>query len=166
VARWLLDKGAAINKQCDAMGTSLWNACLHGHLPVASLLLERGADPTIATGKGCTPLMAASDGGGYLKVVRLLLGQPSVKATINQGDSLGRTALWSACCHGRLGVLRALLESGADPTIANHKGTTPMAAAKREPISAEGRRECVAELEVRSCSLLSAPPPLRSRSSG
>jgi hypothetical protein len=57
-------------------------------------------------------------------------------------------------------VARALLESGADLTIANDHGTTPMAIAKQDPppphlnhpqnsVSAEGRRDCVAALEVR-----------------
>jgi ankyrin repeat protein len=35
---------------------------------------------------------------------------------------------------GRGGVVRALLESGADPTIADKDGTTPMAIAKQDPI--------------------------------
>jgi ankyrin repeat protein len=34
---------------------------------------------------------------------------------------------------GRGGVVRALLESGADPTIADNDGTTPMAIAKQDP---------------------------------
>jgi hypothetical protein len=72
-----------------------------------------------------------------------------------------------AAFKGRGGGVRALLENGADPTIANHDnddGTTPMAVAKEVPqqdedtpgderISAEGRRECVAVLEVRPLSV-------------
>jgi hypothetical protein len=51
--------------------------------------------------------------------------------------------------------VRELLERGADPTIADNKGITPMAIAKQDPpssppgITAEGRLECVAALEVR-----------------
>jgi hypothetical protein len=56
--------------------------------------------------------------------------------------------------------VRLLLEGGADPTIADNHGTTPMAIAKQDAppplhnypqpsVSAEGRRECVAALEVR-----------------
>jgi hypothetical protein len=95
--------------------------------------------------------------------VRLLLGHrwAIAKATINQGNQAGRTALCCACYRGRGGVVRALLESGADPTIPTNNGSTPMAIAKWDPpdddddISAEGRRECVAELEVRLYRLLS-----------
>jgi ankyrin repeat protein len=58
----------------------------------------------------------------------------------------------------------ALLASGADPTIPHNDGTTPtpMATARQQQaplsngVTAEGRRECVAALEVRFD--LSAPP--------
>jgi hypothetical protein len=96
--------------------------------------------------------------------VRVLLGHPSAKANINRRDDVGKTALWEACRMGRGGVVRALLGSGADPTIASNDGTTPLAIAKQDPddvdagISAEGRRECVAALEVGTYVLFSPPP--------
>jgi hypothetical protein len=68
----------------------------------------------------------------------------------------GAHPLWYACYCGRGGVARALLENGADPTIANNDSITPMAIATQPPghgrISVEGRRECVAALEVRPLS--------------
>jgi ankyrin repeat protein len=166
VVRWLGDEGAAINERdLQEGGTGLFLACCQGHAPVVRLLLERGADPTIADTGNSTPLMIAS-GQGHLEVVRVLLGRPSGKATVNHRNVSGRTALWWACCQGRGGVVRALLESAADPTVAEIDGTTPTAVAKEvteqgadtpedRKISAEGRRECVAALEVRSqlCSL-------------
>jgi uncharacterized protein len=154
VVRWLLDKGAAINEREDTGSTALWQACSRGLAPVVRLLLERGADPAIANNRSSTPLMEASR-RGHLEVVRSLLEHPSAETTINKHDG-GATALWHACCTGRGAVVRALLEGGADPTIASNDGTTPMAIAKQVPpdflsiiISAEGRRECVAALEVR-----------------
>jgi uncharacterized protein len=154
VVRLLLDQGAAINEQANKPGrTALWFACLMGRLPVVSLLMERGADPTTVNGRGSTPLMEASS-NRHVEVVRLLLGDPSGNATINQRDEEGKTALFWACRYGREGVVRALLESGADPTIADNDGTTPMAVAKQNNSVrriVEGRRECVAALEV-SCS--------------
>jgi hypothetical protein len=151
VVRWLLDKGAAVNERHPRGWTALWLAS-YGHLPVVNLLLERGGDPTTATDWGWTPLIAASD-QGHLEVVRVLLGHPIAKATLNCRDRDGRTALWAACLYGHGGVARALLEGGADPTIPNKNGITPMAIAKQDVphprISAEGCRECVAALEVR-----------------
>jgi ankyrin repeat protein len=157
MVRWLLDKGAAMNERSHFEGTALWFACHHGRSPVVRLLLERGADPTIASSFGSTPLITASF-EGHVEVVRSLLGHASAKATINHRELQGLTALWGACAQGHGGVARALLEEGADLIIAANDGTTPMAAAMQDPdldeeddddTSAEGRRECVAALEVR-----------------
>jgi hypothetical protein len=161
VVRWLLDKGAATNERTKLGSTALFLACRWSHLSAASLLLERGGDATIAGGGNSTPLIEASL-GGHLETVRLLLGQPSDRTTIDHRNTRGETALWLACFRGRGGVVRALLERGADPTITNNDGTTPMAVAKQDPppdrddISAKGHRICVVALEVRYQSLLSS----------
>jgi ankyrin repeat protein len=155
VVRWLLNKGAAINELSNEGMTPLYHACYKNHLPVVRLLLERGADPTLTGCKehGCTPLLISSR-EGHVEVVRWLLGHPTAKAAISHPDLVGETALSYACHFGRAGVVRALLESGADPTIATRGGLTPMALAKRdeaypEGVTAADRRECVAALEVR-----------------
>jgi uncharacterized protein len=163
--RWLLDKGAGINERAEGGWTAVWLACHKGHAPVVRLLLERGADPTFNNCWGQTPLRIACPGAPHLEVVQLLLGHPGARATLNTEDGNGMTALGWACWGGRGAVVRALLESGADPTIADDDGMTPMAIAKQDPddddISAESRRECVAELEVRSPPPPSAPALLR-----
>jgi ankyrin repeat protein len=156
VMQWLLDQGAAINEPFKRGQTALYMAVGQGFIPVVKMLLERGADPTIATDWGSTPLMAGALWGN-LEVVRFLLGHPSTKTIINRRDEDGHTALWWASCMGGGGAVRALLESGADPTIADNDGASPMTIAKErsagddpDDISAdaEGRRECVAALEV------------------
>ena len=38
----------------------------------------------------------------------------------------GQTPLWYAACHGHLDVVRALLNAGADKTIANNDGKKPI----------------------------------------
>jgi ankyrin repeat protein len=155
VVRWLLDEGAAINAQSECGYTAVWWASCKGHLSVVRLLLERGANPTFQEEEGSTPLLRASS-EGHLEVVRLLLGHARAKATLNHRDYERRTALYEACFYGRGAVARALLENGADPTIGDHNGITPMTVAKRDPpsiprgITAEGRRECVIALEVRA----------------
>jgi uncharacterized protein len=161
VVRWLIGKGAALDEREDLCGcTALMWACFDGHTPVVRLLLEGGADPTIANHGGSTPLMTASS-QEILETVRVLLGHPGARATVNRRNNDGRTALCVACFWGYGGIVNALLENGADPTIAANEGTTPMAIAKADPpafITIEGRRECVAALEVRLLS--SSLPPL------
>jgi ankyrin repeat protein len=168
VVRWLLDQGAATNVVPKNGQTALFLACDRGNPLVVQLLLERGADPTITDHKGVTPLILASF-IGYLEVVRLLLGHTSADIIISQRHDEGGTAPWEACYKGQRGVVEALLESGADPTIANIDGITPMDIAKEDApppdpdkprfdVSTEGRRECVAALEVRHYPLLSLSP--------
>jgi uncharacterized protein len=155
VARFLLDKGAAINAQ-DKFGRSALLMAVRASrgLPVVKLLVERGADLTTSSNVGYTPLVTAL---GRIEIVRFLLALPSVKATIDHRTYRGRTALWKACNGGRVGVVRTLLQSGADPRIADDEGITPMAIAKSQQslygpraiyIPAKGRLECVAALKV------------------
>jgi hypothetical protein len=63
---------------------------------------------------------------------------------------------WWACYYGHVRVATALLNAGADFSIADCDDVTPLAVAKRVPdddvSSAEGRRECVVALEVRTLS--------------
>jgi uncharacterized protein len=129
---------------------------------VARLLIQKGADPTIIGDYGTTCLMAASR-GGHLEVVRLLRARPSFMDTVNKRFSDGATALWWACYMGRGAVARFLLENGADRTIADDIGFTPMAMAKQHSsdpeVSMEGRRECLDALMVSVSS--TKPPPLR-----
>jgi hypothetical protein len=156
VVRWLMDEGSRVDERNEKGDTALILACFVGRPSVVRLLVERGADLAIATPRGLTPLMIASH-RGHLEAVRVLLHHPSARATVDHRYVDGRTALWQACFIGQGEVVRALLESGADPTIADNEGTTPMGVAKEavpaesEAISAEGRRECVTALEVRWC---------------
>jgi ankyrin repeat protein len=172
VVQWLLHQGMAVDGGICDKRTALWFACREGPTPVVRLLLERGTDPTIASLWDQTPLTVASS-QGHLEVVRLLLGHPSARTTLNQRDDDGETALWYACYCGRGVVVRALLASGADPTIADKNGNTPMAVAKQllgfsHEVTAEDRRKCVAALEVSfwSSSPLTLPKPLLPSSAG
>jgi hypothetical protein len=54
----------------------------------------------------------------------------SIPAPLSLSTTWGNTALSWACRKGYARVMRALLEKGADPSIANNIGKTPMATAK------------------------------------
>jgi ankyrin repeat protein len=143
--RCLLDHrfaGRIINQRDWGDRTALSWACANGHVAVVILLLERGADPTVADRDGLTPLVHALK-SEHLESVRCLLDHPSAAATISQRDRWARTALSWACVYGREGAVRALLEKGADPTIVDTYGMTPMAMAKRQNHPA-----CVEALKV------------------
>jgi uncharacterized protein len=49
---------------------------------------------------------------------------------IDSRDSLGRTALMLATLRGHAEAVDILLDNGADPNVADHRGTTPLQAAK------------------------------------
>ena len=61
--------------------TALWQAAGCGQLEAARLLLDGGADPSLAAGDGVTPLMAAA-AHGQLEVLRLLLARGAVTFSV------------------------------------------------------------------------------------
>ncbi len=112
--QWLFEDGA----------TPFLRAAQSGDLVLMKLLLEKGADPSIATVHGITPLMVASgigwvEGVTYewspqstLDTVKLLL---QLGADVNAQDTLdGRTALMGAAHKGRNDVVQLLVDHGAD----------------------------------------------------
>lgn len=68
IAHVLIEAGADVNKQCEHGRTALHMAAAWGHADVAELLLESGADPTIADDEGLTPPGVAPHGYGSNKV--------------------------------------------------------------------------------------------------
>ncbi len=105
--QWLLEEGA----------TPFLRAAQSGDIVLMKLLLEHGADPSLATESKVTPLMVASgigwvEGVTYewspkmtLDAVKLLL---DLGADVNAQDILdGRTALMGAAHKGRNDVIRA-----------------------------------------------------------
>jgi hypothetical protein len=152
VVRWLVDQGAAIDERDNDGYTPLFVACFEGRGSVVRLLVDGGADPTATDQHGWTPIIAASV-QGHVEVVRWLLGHSGGKETTNHRCGVGSTALLEACRYGRGGVVRALLESGADPTIVDNDGMSPVSVAKLggaypNGVTAADRRYCVAALEV------------------
>jgi ankyrin repeat protein len=112
--QWLNEEGA----------TPFLRTAQSSDIVLMKLLLEHGADPSIATDHNVTPLMVASgigwvEGVTYewsaqanLEVVKLLIERG---ADVNAQDTLdGRTALMGAAHKGRDDVIKVLVEHGAD----------------------------------------------------
>ena len=96
----LLDAGAT------QLGKALYLAASRNRVPVAALLLDRGAD--IEYGAGVPLLCAASN--GHLEFVRLLIDRG---ANVNAHGAFGGSPLLSARREGHEAVVALLLERGA-----------------------------------------------------
>jgi ankyrin repeat protein len=111
--QWLYEEGA----------TPFLRAAQSSDLTLMKLLLEHGADPTLATNDGTTPLMVASgigwvEGVTYewsreanLETVTMLL---ELGLDVNARNSEGRTALMGAAHKGRNEIVQLLVDRGAD----------------------------------------------------
>lgn len=104
--------------------TALFWACLGKSEDTALFLLkkimESGAgigEINMVTKRGRTPLRQAS-ANGFQQVVEMILGMTDAPKIINTVDKRkGRSALHCAAFRGRVKIVKALLEKGADYTI-------------------------------------------------
>jgi ankyrin repeat protein len=147
----LIDKGANVNARTRevppsrrwlySLGDVSWvdftgqtpflRAALSGDTTVMRLLLERGADPNLATLAGTTPLMAAAGVNwvvaqtytespeALLEAVEICLEQG---ADINAVNSMGLSALLGAVNRGSNHIIRYLAERGARLDVVDVQG--------------------------------------------
>ena len=102
----------------------LFNAAYTGDDQTMQTLLASGVDPAaVSAENGWTPLIAAAS-GGYVEVVKLLIGDARVK--IEAVDEEGKTALFVAAENGCVDVVRALLEKGASASVRDEDGESPL----------------------------------------
>jgi ankyrin repeat protein len=102
--------------------TLLLYAAQNGHLEVAMLLLDKGADINVAASDGRTPLHWASS-NGHLEVAWLLLEKG---ADVNTANSSGLVPLHEALRNGHLEVAQILLDKGANVNAAKLYKWTPL----------------------------------------
>jgi ankyrin repeat protein len=93
-----------------------------GHLDVAQLLYERGANVDVQSYRNHTLLDGVSR-IGRLEIVQWLLSR---SANPNIRDGSGSTPLHSAASHGHVEVSRLLLQYKADNNIRDSDGKTPL----------------------------------------
>ena len=116
--------------------TALARAAKGGDVEVVRLLLAHGANPTLPTVAGVTPMMMAA-GTGYsgrdsrgryqtedqsIEIIKMLL---DAGADINQRANDGGTALHGAAGRGRNELINLLVSRKADLTIKDARGRTP-----------------------------------------
>jgi ankyrin repeat protein len=156
VIRMLLDRGANVNARTkevpptrrfitplgdlswvDFTGqTAFLRAALAGDLTVMDLLLDKGADPNIATFAGTTALMAATGVNwmsgqtfteskeALMQAVQLCLDKGG---DVNAKNSMGVTAVIGAVNRGSDDILEFLVKKGARLDVKDKEGRTPLA---------------------------------------
>ncbi|MGH8216973.1 MAG: ankyrin repeat domain-containing protein [Steroidobacteraceae bacterium] len=116
--------------------TPLYRAARAGDVDAVKLLLEHGADPTLANRLGDTPLMAAAGLGASkvdtrgkyktekeaVEAIDLLV---AAGANVNAKDMRGDTALHGAAAWGSDDIVRCLAQHHADLLAKDARGKTP-----------------------------------------
>ena len=93
-----------------------------GHVGVARMLVERGADVSARDKDERTPLHSASS-RGHVDVARMLVEHG---ADVSAQAKYGRTPLHWALSRGHMDVARMLVERGADVSAQDKYGRTPL----------------------------------------
>jgi ankyrin repeat protein len=120
--------------------TPILRAAKAGDVVVVSMLLEKGANPNLATRNGINPLMAAaglgtneSDAVGRKKTEKEAIDTIELclksGVDLNAVDSKGQTALHGAAQKGWDEVVQYLADHGAKLDVKDKKGLTPIDAA-------------------------------------
>jgi ankyrin repeat protein len=99
--------------------TPLWVACTNGNASIIERLIKAGADPNAANPEGETPLMTAAR-TGRVEAVRMLLVHGAKVDAKEQWRS--QTALMWAAAENNAGVVKALVEAGADVSTRTSSG--------------------------------------------
>ncbi len=119
--RLLNRPGAKVNIQNLAGWTPLHLAVNKGREETVKTLLDKQADPNLATNNGAVPMHRAV--AGYGTIARLLLDHG---AEVNRYDARGQGVLYWAAGQDDVELLRRLLENGADPKAQTILGDQPL----------------------------------------
>lgn len=135
--RLILELGANPNERSQDYGSPLHTACWQGDgnggredsVVEATLrtLLQSGADPNLVAKGGCPLHEAVSGDWGSPTSTRVLL---EFGAEVDARNDAGQTALMLAAEGGDLECVRNLLAAGADRTLKDRRGKTPLALAR------------------------------------
>jgi ankyrin repeat protein len=144
IVQFLLNKGADVNCQKDDLCTPLHLAVRGGHLKVARVLLEHGANFDLTDNMGKTPLYLLFDGGGN-QATQLAQYLLEYGADVNTRTMNGWTPLHKASFRGWIEISRILLDHGANVNAEN-QGETPLHLVSRRDYSYTQRGVDMAQL--------------------
>jgi ankyrin repeat protein len=116
VAVQLIRHGADVNERGDTV-TPLLQAVRYGHMEVAGVLIESGANVHATGGRGDRTALSAAAAQGCTNLLALLMLHG---ANVNESDGFGETALMVAAMAGKVQALEFLLNRGADIEVRAH----------------------------------------------
>jgi ankyrin repeat protein len=136
-ARVLIDAGADVNAKDSIADTPFLYAGAEGRIDILNMTLGAGANLKDTNRYGGTALIPAAH-HGHPEAVRILLEAGVAPDHINR---LGWTALLEAIILGdggstHTGIVKLLVEGGADVNIPDKDGVTPLTHAKRRGYTA------------------------------
>lgn len=134
IAQTLIDSGADVNMALNKLHTTpLYVAAYNNNSAITKLLLAEAADVNIANSNNCTPLYTACK-NGYRSIVEQLLHCADIDVNkARQSDSnihvecrfkSGATPFIISCENGHLGIIKLLVEFGADIQQTDKRGNT------------------------------------------
>ena len=121
VVQAIINKGADVNASNKQNKTALMMACLERNIGAINVLLNAGADPRTANIDGDTCLHIA---------VRTQCNKETLQAIVDHGADVNaisinnQTALMISCLMQNVDAITVLLDSRADPNIADADGNT------------------------------------------
>jgi len=136
-ARALLRLGANANALDAQRYDILTIASVNDDLAMLNLALEGGSNARAVTSLYNDTALIAAAHRGHVEIVRALI---AAKAPLNHVNDLGRTALLEAIVLGNGGrnhtaTVEALVQAGADVTLADRHGTTALQHARTRGFS-------------------------------
>ena len=134
-AKFLVSKGADVNKVDDQGATPLTSAARQRHPEMVELLISLGADVNRPNNDGMTPLVAAVM-RDHVPTIKVLLAKG---ADIEKPGPEGYRPLGIAISEDKFEVAKTLMEAGADvKTPAGPENLTPLMVAAAQTSPAEG----------------------------
>ena len=156
IVQLLLIHGANIANDDRPFGSPIHVACLIGNKFLVELLLEKGADLSATAGFFEKTMFAAIQ-GGHPDVVELLLQKAPLTKHIHPEYA---TPLHLACANGFSAAVRKLLEHGADATVLDAKGRSPLTIALEKKKTQWGLRPARCHTETTLDVILKLARPL------
>jgi ankyrin repeat protein len=135
--KFLVSKGADVNKPDSNGYTPLTNAARQRQDKTVKLLIDLGANPNLADGNKMTPIITAA----MREAVPTIKVLVDARAKLEEPGPEGFRPLALALAESHYEAAKALLEAGADPnTTSGDEALTPLMITASQTQPAEGER--------------------------